>query len=159
MIPHGLPQILARYGNPFHVADDKPAWEATILATRDLPRPLPYAYGPSTIRRIRAHRLVVDLFVELVTRALERGVPPDRLTYGGCYCWRPVRGGTRLSLHTWGVAIDLDPARNPPGQGWDGGGTMLHPLVVEEADRLGLVWGGRWTSRPDCMHLQAADGY
>lgn len=32
--------------------------------------------------------------------------------YGGCYNFRKKRGGSSLSTHAWGVAIDFDPARN-----------------------------------------------
>ncbi len=32
--------------------------------------------------------------------------------YGGCYNHRPMRGGTALSTHAWGIAIDWDPERN-----------------------------------------------
>jgi hypothetical protein len=32
--------------------------------------------------------------------------------YGGCFNYRQMRGGTTLSRHSWGVAIDLDPERN-----------------------------------------------
>ena len=32
--------------------------------------------------------------------------------FGGCYNYRKKRGGTTLSMHAYGVAIDIDPERN-----------------------------------------------
>ncbi|ORE90623.1 hypothetical protein ATO13_21926 [Stappia sp. 22II-S9-Z10] len=32
--------------------------------------------------------------------------------FGGCYNYRKMRGGSSLSMHSWGIAIDLDPERN-----------------------------------------------
>jgi hypothetical protein len=32
--------------------------------------------------------------------------------YGGCFNYRKMRGGSSWSKHSWGIAIDLDPARN-----------------------------------------------
>jgi hypothetical protein len=32
--------------------------------------------------------------------------------FGGCYNKRPIRGGSRWSLHSWGIAFDFDPSRN-----------------------------------------------
>lgn len=32
--------------------------------------------------------------------------------FGGCFNHRPMRGGTALSTHSWGVAVDHDPQRN-----------------------------------------------
>lgn len=158
-VPHGLPALLQAYGNPFDFVNDKPAWESKILLTRPLRYPLPYAYGPATVTQIRAHRQVVDRFVEVLAKCVEAGVDPQRIAYGGCYCWRPKRGGSvQLSVHTWGAAMDLDPAHNPMGIPWDGGDRMLQARVVEIAESFGLLWGGRW-ARPDSMHVQLVDGY
>jgi hypothetical protein len=149
---------MATYGSPLEFVNDKEAWEAKILVTRDLVTPLPYAYGPATITRIRAHKLVADLFVEFLAKAAELCVPDlTRIAYGGCYCWRAMRGSMKLSTHTWGIAIDLDPARNELGMAWDSSVGIPVP-VIELADTMGLMCGLRWT-RPDPQHFQYADGY
>jgi hypothetical protein len=59
----------------------------------------------------------------------------------------PRRG---LSLHTWGIAIDLNVAGNQVGTP----GTM-DPRVMRIFERWGFAWGGRW-SVPDPMHFELA---
>lgn len=39
--------------------------------------------------------------------------------FGGCFALRNMRGGTSLSTHAYGAAIDLDPARNALNWGRD----------------------------------------
>ena len=157
-VPHGLPAICRAYGTPFNYVDDKPAWEAQILQTVKLSRLLPYAYGPAEVTRIRGHNLVVGEIADALMECLDKGVPPERLAYGGIYCWRAQRGHTQLSTHTWGIAIDIDPANNPLGKAWDGGERMMHPSVIDVFRRRGFVWGGEW-GRPDAQHFKAAAGY
>lgn len=158
LAPSGLAAIKATYGDPLPFVEDKAAWESKILVTRTLPAHLLYAYDPRVeIHRIRAHTLVADALVDALMACFEAGVPRHRLKYGGCYAWRAMRGGAKLSTHTWGIAVDLEPAENRLGVPYIRG-KMLDKRVVDIFKDRGWTWGGDF-NRPDCMHFQAAQGY
>ena len=82
----------------------------------------PYAHfiswGPGTrVRSIRCHRKVHDSLMRVLTNVLaEYGaaeIARLRLDqFGGCFNERPMRGGTRRSTHSWGIALDYDPMNN-----------------------------------------------
>jgi hypothetical protein len=73
--------------------------------------------------------------------------------YGGGFNFRLKRGGSSLSTHAYGCAIDIDPERNGMGDT-----TPALPLwIVAEFESLGWVWGGRWKGKNcDGMHFQYA---
>lgn len=157
--PHGLAAIRETFGDPRPFANDKGGWERHALAYRPLRTPLPYAYDRDVvITRVRAHRLIVDELVAALAECLDAGVPAARLVYGGCYVWRPMRGGTKLSTHTWGIAVDLDPANNPQGTAWRDDGVMLDRRIIETFLRRGWKSGDDF-STPDPQHFQFASGY
>jgi hypothetical protein len=84
----------------------------------DLPYPMRIAWDrKKKIKRFQCHRLIatrlLNVFNELLAhygydRLVELGID----LYGGCFNYRLMRGGTELSTHSWGIAIDLDPDRN-----------------------------------------------
>lgn len=57
-----------------------------------------------------------------------------------------------LSLHSWGIACDINWATNPPGSDGD-----IDPEIVSVFERVGFEWGGRWRHQ-DPMHFQFATG-
>ncbi len=88
-------------------------------------------------------------------------------TLGG-YNWREIRGTQRMSYHSWGLAVDMQPKsaggkiiywewereRNPD---W-----MLVPLsrrwsppesIIRAFEKEGFIWGGKW-SFYDTMHFE-----
>ena len=81
--------------------------------------------------------------------------------------YRLITGGTRLSKHAYGRAIDINPRQNPyikgdtilpKGARYDpvndkGALTADHP-VVRAFLRLGWDWGGNWTSLKDYQHFE-----
>lgn len=76
--------------------------------------------------------------------------------FGGCLNVRPIRGGTRLSTHAWGVAVDIDPERNQLRWGRDR--ARLAKPDCEEfwkiVESTGCVSLGRRVNF-DWMHFQA----
>jgi len=76
------------------------------------------------------------------------GYVKELKTWDGCFNIRQKRGLTSQSLHSWGVAIDVNAA-------WNGFGkkpTLSQGFVKCFTDN-GFDWGGNWTT-PDGMHFQ-----
>ena len=73
----------------------------------------------------------------------------------GGYADRDVRGqpGTR-SIHSYGAAIDINPATNPLGSSRI---TDMPEATAGLAAAAGLGWGANWNGpRKDAMHFSAA---
>jgi hypothetical protein len=76
--------------------------------------------------------------------------------FGGSNNFRPMRGGTALSMHSFGVAIDFDPARN--GLGDRTPHLAKYPRLLEIFAAHGAVWGGDWDGDGDTLDERRCDG-
>lgn len=97
-----------------------------IYCNKDLVKPLTIAFG----------------------NIIVRGLIDQVKTWDGCFQIRRTRNGDSASLHSWGLAIDINAA-------WNGLGkvpTMSKELVACFTD-AGFDWGGVWKN-PDGMHFQ-----
>ncbi len=83
----------------------------------------------------------------LERRGLERLVDPG--DYAGCYAPRRIPSSGSLSLHAWGLAIDLNASENPQGSE-----PRQDRRLVRAFEREGFTWGGRWPTAPDGMHFE-----
>ncbi|MDD3345158.1 MAG: M15 family metallopeptidase [Candidatus Omnitrophica bacterium] len=84
--------------------------------------------------------------------------------------YRKVTGGKKLSKHSYGFAIDINPVQNPyikkdivlpPGAVYDPfvPGTLTSDCALVLAfTRLGWTWGGRWSSLKDYQHFEKVAG-
>lgn len=103
-------QLIAKYGKPGDVNN---------LVMLDLPYPMRIAWDlKTTVNRIQCHKLIAPKLKKVFEQLLKTyGLAElQRLgidIFGGCYNFRKMRGGNDWSRHSWAVAVDLDPVRNP----------------------------------------------
>jgi hypothetical protein len=155
--PVGLDAIKSEFGDPAQFAIDDglrvtDAWPSTILHKLPLPAPLTIWDG-RRVSSISCHRLVASSLGSILESLHDAGFWQALEPYGGCYCWRPMRAGTKLSAHCWGIAIDLRIATCKLGTPGD-----MPQGVIEAFTAQGWRWGGDWV-RKDPQHFQACAGY
>jgi hypothetical protein len=114
------------------------------------------------IKRFSVHEKVHDSALRCFQRVADaydanarRRIGLDR--FGGCLAVRAMRGGSRLSMHSWGIAIDFDPSHNELR--WD---HTRARLAKPDCETFWRIWEDEgWVSLGrardfDHMHLQAA---
>jgi hypothetical protein len=99
---------------------------------------------------ITCHRLMFPQLRGALKDVVKAGLSSEIRTFNGCYVPRFMERdpGHPVSLHTCGIAIDLDAASNARGTR----GTM-DPRVVAIFKSWGFRWGGDW-SWTDPMHFE-----
>ncbi|WP_243440131.1 M15 family metallopeptidase [Fundidesulfovibrio soli] len=80
------------------------------------------------------------------------------LPVSGTFAWRQIAGTQRLSMHSFGAAIDLNAKVNTYWQWYKGNDPLglrkaFPPEVAEVFERHGFVWGGKWAEF-DIMHFE-----
>lgn len=135
----------------------------TNQTTLHLPFPMRIAWEPAkVISKFSVHTKVHDSAQRALDRIGQTYSAAERATlgidlWGGCLNVRPMRGGSRYSMHAWGIAIDFDPERNQLKWGRDRA-RLAHP----DADAFWQAWEAEgWVSLGrlrnfDWMHVQAA---
>lgn len=109
-------------------------------------------YAGKPVRTIRCHRLVASSLVEIIDEIASSPAAWILGQYAGCYNVRPMRDGSRLSKHAWGIAIDFAPATNALRTHWPRAASM--PIEAMEAfAKQGWLAAGAFWSR-DAMHFE-----
>jgi len=109
-------------------------------------------------RKRRFHRLVGDEFVELFEMACKSsGYTPDSVQTFNPRKMR-AKEDSKLSYHSWGIAVDFDPKQNPWGGVQSNGKISTirnYPEFIKVFEDAGWTWGGRWRKgKGDDMHFE-----
>jgi hypothetical protein len=146
----------AKYGNPF-----APAFKRQLVLW-DVPSELEIGVIP---KRIYCHKDLVKPLSAAFSALISTGIVKELKTWDGCYNPRPIRGyevqwrrferlgnpaaGARyLSVHSWGLAIDVNAFENGLGRK-----PKLSRTFVKCFTDNGFTWGGTF-KRLDGMHFE-----
>lgn len=150
------------YGNP-RGPDGEPnaEWERDNIVKVKPPWQIVTAWDFQPVSGIRIHRECAESLKKILEQIwISSGHGENKIKewgmhlYAGAYKYRLMRGGTRLSMHSWGCAVDFDSARNAFGDHSPNFGSI--PPVLDAFANEGWTWGGDWRT-PDGMHWQAAN--
>jgi len=99
-------------------------------------------------KRLYCNRKMIAPLSIAFKALIDTGAVKELKTWDGCFNIRSKRGSGTPSLHSWGVAVDVNAAWNKFGQR-----PTMPASVVKCFTDAGFDWGGTW-SFPDGMHFQ-----
>jgi len=129
-------QCLKKYGDPT---------KENNMILWDIPTELEVGVIP---KRLYCNKDLVEPLSRAFIALISTGKVSELKTWDGCFNIRKKRGLSSMSLHSWGIAIDVNAA-------WNGLGKepVLSSEFVKCFTDNGFDWGGTW-KRKDGMHFQ-----
>jgi D-alanyl-D-alanine carboxypeptidase-like protein len=128
--------------NPDGTVTVDPRWASAAIVTEDVP----------ILGRVTCHRAILPQLRAALAEVVRSGLADriDPAGYGGCFHPRyvandPAQG---LSLHSWGIAVDLNVPDNQRGTAGE-----MDREVVAIFKSWGFAWGGDW-GYTDPMHFE-----
>lgn len=133
-------QCFNKWGDPLTRED-----EGKYMVIFDVPTHLEIGVIP---KKIYCNKVLIEPLTLAFNNLINRGFVKELKTWDGCFNVRNKRGLNSYSLHSWGIAIDINAA-------WNGLNKIpqLSSGFVKCFTDAGFDWGGTWT-RKDGMHFQ-----
>ena len=133
-------QCFDKWGDPLTTND-----EGIYMTVWDVPANLEIGVIP---KKLYCNKAMIVPLTKAFTSLIKTGFVKELKTWDGCFNIRKKRGLASMSLHSWGIAIDVNAAWN---------GLNVTPVLskgfVKCFTDAGFDWGGTWT-RKDGMHFQ-----
>lgn len=131
---------LTKYGTPGSAKAN------SFMTIWDVPTELEIGVIP---KRLYCNKDIVLPLTKAFINLIKSGCVKELKTFDGCYNIRPQRGTKATpSLHSWGIAIDVNAAWNQLGKE-----PVLSLSFINCFTEAGFDWGGNW-KRKDGMHFQ-----
>jgi hypothetical protein len=130
-------QALKKYGQPSPSNPNMVVW--------DVPAELEIGMIP---KKIYCNKDMVKPLSMAFKKLIDTKAVNELKTWDGCFNIRTKRGLSSMSLHSWGIAVDVNAFENGLNQT-----PKLSKQFVECFTTSGFDWGGTWT-RKDGMHFQ-----
>ena len=146
-------ELIKKYGNP---SINTAKWEQSNMVLWTVPKELDKAI-PALPSRIYIHKVFKVIAQDWFYALADADLAKEITTYDGCWNVRTKRGLSSLSIHAFGMAIDLNASHNPLGLTRDQCiARKLKPFTKEflNVSRKFVDCGGDWPTRPDLMHFQ-----
>jgi hypothetical protein len=131
-------QALKKYGDPNNQKN---------MILWDVPSNLEIGVIP---RKIYCNKDLVEPLKKAFENLIKTNHVNELKTWDGCFNIRRKRGLTSMSLHSWGLAIDVNAFENGLNQT-----PKLSIGFVKCFTDAGFDWGGFW-KRKDGMHFQVS---
>lgn len=119
--------------------------EGAYMVMWDIPTELEIGVIP---KRLYCNKLMIKPLSAAFKNLIDRKFVDELKTFDGCFNIRKMRALQSQSLHSWGVAIDVNAAWNALGAK-----PTLSAGFVKCFTDAGFDWGGTW-ARLDGMHFQ-----
>ena len=155
------------YGQPWKVTSDgivlDPLFERAHI-TR-IPAAFDMWMGEAKIMRLAVNKKIAEPLSRILERIAKETSAKERREfgideYGGGFNFRPIRGNggkltvNKLSLHSYGAAVDFSPTLNPIEKPYNPSAKMMPHEIIEIFKSEGAFWGGDFRTRPDCQHFE-----
>jgi hypothetical protein len=154
------------YGNPRSPRDPgrpSAAWESANLVFIQPPFFMSYASQPLR-RGFRMHKHCAPSMIRILNDIWDASGRDQSVIkdwgvqfFAGAAYFKTMTGNSRLlSMHSFGCAIDLDPARN----GWKNRNPNFGkiPEVLRAFKKEGWRWGGDWNGNDSSADERSCDG-
>jgi hypothetical protein len=135
-------KLTAKFGTP--APDFERQWMELAIVPEHIHKAIPCLPPKIYINKL----LTIHLW-ETFSMLISKGLSGEIKTFDGCFNIRKIRGSeTVMSIHSWGLAIDLNAKENPLN-----GQCMWSPSFLKVWKEMGWTLGADF-KRVDAMHFE-----